>query len=142
MVYNYDSGVFATQQLEEGQDQRLLWDVSSLISSVLFNVENLQGVLADNDLLGAQFNLVNEGVVMLNAELSITKMNKSAEILLNTTSAVTVGKRITEILGANNNHLMKPITEVSSTKPYTCLTKTQITSAKGSSEAGGPAGKE
>ena len=120
----------------------MLWDVSSLISSVLFNVENLQGVLADNDLLGAQFNLVNEGVVMLNAELSITKMNKSAEILLNTTSAVTVGKRITEILGANNNHLMKPITEVSSTKPYTCLTKTQITSAKGSSEAGGPAGKE
>ena len=98
--------------------------------------------MADNDLLGAQFNLVNEGVLMLNAELMITKMNKSAEILLNTSSSVTVGKRITEVFGANNNHLMKPITEVSSTKPYTCLTKTQITAAKGSSEAGGPAGKE
>ena len=113
--------------------------MSSLISSVLFNVENLQGVLADNDLLGAQFNLVNEGVVMLNAELSITKLNKSAEILLNTTSGVTVGKRITEVLGANNNHLMKPITEVNQTKPYSCLVKTQITASKGSSEAGGDA---
>ena len=118
------------------EQQRLLWDVSSLISSVLFNVENLQGVLADNDLLAAQFNLVNEGVLMLNAELTITKMNKSAEILLNTSSAVTVGKRITEILGSNNNHLMKPITEVSSSKPYACLVKTQISIAKGASEAG------
>ena len=114
----------------------MLWDVSSLISSVLFNVENLQGVLADNDLLSAQFNLVNEGVLMLNAELSITKMNKSAEILLNTSSSVAVGKRITEVLGANNNHLMKPITEVNSTKPYACLVKTQICTVKGSTEAG------
>ena len=116
--------------------------MSSLISSVLFNVENLQGVLADNDLLGAQFNLVNEGVVMLNAELTITKLNKSAEILLNTTSGVTVGKRITEVFGANNNHLMKPITEVSQSKPYACLVKTQINATKGSSEAGDVAGKE
>lgn len=74
-------------------------------------MENLQGVLADNDLLSAQFHLVNEGVIMLNAELAITKMNKSAEILLNMTSVVTVGKRITEVIGAGNNHLMKPITE-------------------------------
>lgn len=139
MAYNYDSALFATQNLEDGQEQRLLWDVSSLISSVLFNVENLQGVLADNDLLGAQFNLVNEGVVMLNAELTITKMNKSAEILLNTTSGVTVGKRVTEVFGANNNHLMKPITEVSQTKPYSCLIKTQIIASKGTSEAGGDA---
>ena len=48
---------------------------------------------------------------MLNAELTITKMNKSAEVLLNMTSAVTVGKKITEVVGASNNHLMKPITE-------------------------------
>jgi hypothetical protein len=53
MAYNYDEAVFVSQNLSEGQEQRLLWDVSSLISSVLFNVENLQGVLADNDLLGA-----------------------------------------------------------------------------------------
>ena len=111
MAYNYDNALFEQQNLGEGQEQRVLWDVSSLISSVLFNVENLQGVLADNDLLQAQFDVVNEGVIMLNAELTITKMNKSAEVLLNMTSSVTVGKKITEVVGASNNHLMKPITE-------------------------------
>ena len=111
MAYNYDLATFASQNLEDDKDQKLLWDMSSLVSAVLFNVENLQGVLADNDLLSAQFNCVNEGVVMLNAELVITKMNKSAEILLNTASSVSVGKRISEVVGATNNHLMKPITE-------------------------------
>lgn len=53
MAYNYDKDAFETQELGEGQEQRLLWDISSLVSSVLFNVENLQGVFADNDLLGA-----------------------------------------------------------------------------------------
>jgi len=48
---------------------------------------------------------------MLNAELVISKMNKSAEILLNTASSVSVGKRISEIFSGNNNHLMKPIAE-------------------------------
>ncbi len=86
MVYNYDAEMFEKQMLNLGQDQRLLWDMSSLISSVLFNVENLQGVLGDNDLLAAQFNCVNDGVLLCNAELSITKMNKSAEILFNSSS--------------------------------------------------------
>ncbi len=86
MVYNYDAEMFEKQMLNSGQDQRLLWDMSSLISSVLFNVENLQGVLGDNDLLAAQFNCVNDGVLLCNAELSITKMNKSAEILFNSSS--------------------------------------------------------
>ena len=85
--------------------------MSSLVSSVLFNVENLQGVFADNDLLGAQFNCVNEGVVMLNAELAVTKLNKSAEVLLNSSAAVTVGKKITEIFTTDNAHLMKPVSE-------------------------------
>lgn len=86
MVYNYDAEMFEKQMLNAGHDQRLLWDMSSLISSVLFNVENLQGVLGDNDLLAAQFNCVNDGVLLCNAELSITKMNKSAEILFNSSS--------------------------------------------------------
>ena len=111
MAYNYDKTIFAEQNLEDGKDQKFLWDISSLVSAVLFNVENLQGVLADNDLLSAQFNCVNEGVVMLNAELVITKMNKSAEIILNTASSVSVGKRISEVFSGSNNHLMKPVTE-------------------------------
>jgi len=89
--------------------------MSGLISSVLFNVENLQGVLGDNDLLSAQFNCVNEGVLLCNADLAVTKINKSAEVMLNTSSQISVGKRASELLGAKNSHLMKPITEVSQT---------------------------
>ena len=48
---------------------------------------------------------------MLNAELQVTKMNKTAEVLFNSSSEVTVGKKITEVIGASNSHLMKPITE-------------------------------
>ena len=111
MVYNFDEASFEQHGLNKGDEQRLLWDMSNLVSSVIFNVENLQGVLADNDLLQAQFNCINEGVVLLNAELCVTKINKSAEILLNSTSSTTVGRRITEILGSTNNHLMKSISE-------------------------------
>lgn len=97
--------------MEEGKDQKLLWDMSTLVSSVLFNVENLKGVLADNDMLSAQFNCVNEGVLLLDAELAIAKMNKSAEILLNTSSAVSIGKRLSEVIGTANSHLLKPVSE-------------------------------
>ena len=48
---------------------------------------------------------------MLNAELAVTKLNKSAEVLLNTSAAVTVGKKITEIFTTDNAHLMKPVSE-------------------------------
>ncbi len=53
MAYNYDKTIFASQNLEDGKDQKFLWDISSLVSAILFNVENLQGVLSDNDLLSA-----------------------------------------------------------------------------------------
>ena len=111
MAYNYDSAVLAEQNLQEGKEQRLLWDVSSLVSAVLFNVDNLQGLMAENDVMAAQFNCVNEGVMLLSADLSITKINKSAEVLLNAASATAVGKHITEALGPANSHLMKPISE-------------------------------
>ena len=83
MAYNYDEATFAMWNLEEGKEQKLLWDMSTLVSAVLFNVENLKGVLADNDMLTAQFECVNEGVILLDAELVIAKINKSAEIILN-----------------------------------------------------------
>jgi len=136
MVYNFDPELFEAQKLQEGQDQRLLWDLSSLISSVLFNVENLQGVLGDNDLLAAQFNCVNDGVVLCSAELEITKMNKSAEVLLNSSSQLSIGKRVSELFGVKNSHLMKPISEVSQSQPYATLLKTQIQTAKGTTEVG------
>ena len=103
-----------------------------MVSSILFNVENLQGLLGNNDALEASFNLVNDGVILLNAEQAITKLNKSAEILLNTSSQVAVGKNITEALTSRNSHFMTTIAEVAREKPYSVLLKTQITASKGS----------
>ena len=39
-----------------------------MVSSIIFNVENLQGLLGNNDALEAAFSLVNDGVILLNAE--------------------------------------------------------------------------
>lgn len=57
------------------------------------------------DLLEAQFDLINDGVLMINASQTITKINKSAQILLNCVSESAVGKNITEIIRNENNHL-------------------------------------
>ena len=54
--------------VDTGKSQQLLWDISSMVSSVIFNVENLQGLLGNNDVLEATFNLVNDGVILLSAE--------------------------------------------------------------------------
>lgn len=53
---------------------------------MIFNVDVLQGMLINQDLMEAQFNLINDGVIMVNTTQSVTKINKSAEILLNSTS--------------------------------------------------------
>ena len=138
VVYNYNREEFEQAKLHMDADksQQLLWDISSMVSSVLFNVENLQGQLGNSDALEASFNLVNDGVVLLNAEQAITKLNKSAEILLNTSSQVAVGKNITEALTFKNSHLMTTIAEVAREKPYSVLLKTKITSNKGSAKSG------
>ena len=62
-----------------------------MLSSIMFAVDNLQGTLATNDLLENSFNLVNDGCIFVNAHLNITKVNKSAEMLLNTTSQLLIG---------------------------------------------------
>jgi transcriptional regulator with PAS, ATPase and Fis domain len=102
---------------------------------VLFNFEALQGMLANNDVLEAQFNLVNDGVVMINSEQSVTKLNKSAEILFNASSAQAVGKSITDILGPKNNHFLKTIAEVSSKSPFATMMRSQITVNTGAKDA-------
>ena len=95
----------------------MLWDVSNLASSIMFNVQNLQGILANSDVLEAQFDLVNEGIIFLGAEQAITKLNKSAEIMLNTTSQVAVGKKISEAFGTVNSHLIETLTKVTGQNP-------------------------
>ena len=95
-----------------------------MISSIIFNVENLQGQLGNSDALEASFSMVKDGVILLNAEQAVTKMNKSAEIILNTSSQVTVGKNVTEALTSRNSHLMTTIAEVAREKPFSVLLKT------------------
>ena len=36
----------------------------------------------------------------------VTKINKSTEILFNTTSSVSVGQQVSEFLGVKNNHFL------------------------------------
>ena len=43
-------------------------------------------MFANNDILEASFELINDGVIMLGAEQDVTKLNKSAELMLNTSS--------------------------------------------------------
>ena len=64
---------------------------------------------------------------MLGAEQDVQKLNKSAELMLNASSQQVVGKKVTEILGANNGHLIETITQLSSTKPMASKLKTVVT---------------
>jgi transcriptional regulator with PAS, ATPase and Fis domain len=116
-------------------DSKLWWEISGLVSNVLFNFEAFQGMLANNDVLEAQFNLVNDGVLIINAEQSVTKLNKTAEILFNTTSANAVGKKITDILGAKNSHFMTAVAEVVNKAPFASMVKASITIHTGSAVA-------
>jgi hypothetical protein len=53
-------------------------------------------------------------------------LNKSAEILLNSSSSFAVGKKITDVFGVKNSHFMTAIAEVVNSKPFATMLKTQI----------------
>ena len=74
-------------------------------------------MLANTDILEAQFDLINEGVIILGAEQAVTKLNKSAELMLNTSSQVAIGKKITEALGTQNGHLIDALQKISLSEP-------------------------
>ena len=57
------------------------------------------------------FNLTTDGIIVLNSTGTVTKLNKSAEILLNTQSQLAVGSNIVELLGSNNSHLFLVVKE-------------------------------
>ena len=44
----------------------------------------------------------------------VTKVNKTAEIMFNTTSSVAVGTQIAEFLGIQNNHFLGMINSITS----------------------------
>lgn len=109
-------------------------DLASILSSILYNSEVLSGTLASNDVLEMQFNLVNDAVLFLDSELSITKANKSAEIITNQKSALLVGKRISEAFGTQNAHLMHLFTKFGkqSKEQHASLLKTQYNTQRAS----------
>jgi len=47
--------------------------------------------MTNSDLLQSQFDLANEACVFINTQQMVTKMNKTAEILFNTTCSVAIG---------------------------------------------------
>ena len=63
-------------------------------------------------------------------------MNKSAEIILNTTSQVATGKNVAEALTSKNSHFMATVSEVAREKPFACLMKSHITTTQGNSKSG------
>lgn len=86
--------------------------ISNMFSSTIFNVDNLQGVMTNSDLLQAQFDLTNDACIFINTQQMITKINKTSEIMFNTTSNVAIGKQVSEMLGTKNNHFMNCINKI------------------------------
>ena len=102
-LYNYTPSLYS---------EATLWALSSLLSGILFRSELLQGVLINLDILEAQFNLVNDAVIILNTTSTVSKVNKSAEIMMGgQTSDIMIGKHITEVLGPRNGHLFQTFKE-------------------------------
>jgi hypothetical protein len=52
----------------------------------------------------------------MNCQQIITKINKTSEILFNTTSIISVGLQISEFLGIKNNHFLQIINTLTSKK--------------------------
>ena len=103
-AYNFDE-----QNYLNSIDEGILMSLSNIFSSTIFNVDNLQGLMTNSDLLQAQYDLVNEGCIFLNTQQMLTKVNKSAEIMFNTTSSNAIGLQIAEFLGTKNNHFINAI---------------------------------
>lgn len=70
--------------------------------------------MTNSDLLQAQYNLVNESVIFVNTSQFLTKINRSAEILFNTTSEVAIGLQLAEFLGTTNNHFLQAVNSITS----------------------------
>lgn len=100
-IYNVDSNL-----VESNIDESFLWSISQLMGGVMFNVEAFQGMMINQEILEAQFNLVNDAVIVLNTTSTVTKVNKSAEIMMSIPSDMLIGKHITEILTKDNHHLL------------------------------------
>ena len=104
----------------------------------MFNLDSMQGTLANSDLMEKAFDLVNDGVLFLNTNQEITKMNKSAEILLNMTSHLAMGRSITDLLTSSKAaHLIAVVRELT-TKSHAMLLQTNLTVISGQTDSSIP----
>ena len=108
-AYNFDE----LNYLKSIEDD-ILMSLSQIFSATIQNVDNLQGIMTNTDLLQAQYNLVNEAVLFINTSQALSKINRSAEILFNTTSEVAVGLQLAEFLGTANNHFLQAVNSITS----------------------------
>lgn len=122
-AYNFDADRY---KVLFSEDSSALVDVAQMMAAIIANTEKLQNTLANNDLLESQFHLVNDAVVFLSVDQTVTKINKTAEIMLRREATDVVGKQISELLGKKNNHLLQAITEVIRSKPFVTLDDTTI----------------
>lgn len=106
-AYNFDE-----QNYLSSIDEGILMSLSNIFSTTLFNVDHLQGMLTNTDLLQAQFDLSNEACVFLNTQQAVTKLNKTAEVIFNTTASAAVGLQAAEFLGVKNNHFLTAINKL------------------------------
>jgi len=101
LAYNFDEEFYL-----KSIDEDILMSLSTIYAASMFNVDTLQGVMSVSDLLQAQYDLVTDACVFVNTQQMVTKINRSAEVMFNTTSAVSVGVQIGELLGKGNNRFM------------------------------------
>jgi len=95
----------------------------------------MQGTLANSDLMEKAFDLVNDGVIFLNTNQEVTKMNKSAEVLFNMTSHLAMGRSITDMLGSSKaQHLGSVIKELT-TKSHAMQLQTNLTVTTGQTDS-------
>jgi hypothetical protein len=72
-------------------DEQILMSLSNIFSACMFNMDNLQGQLINSDMLESAFSLSNEAILLINTSQAVTKLNKTAEILLNKLDQSCVG---------------------------------------------------
>ena len=98
----------------------------------------MQGTLANSDLMEKAFELVNDGVIFLNTNQEVTKLNKTAEVLFNMTSHLAMGRSVTDMMSsAKASHLVAIVRELT-TKSHSMQLKTNLTVTTGQTDSSLP----
>lgn len=81
------------------------------------------------------FDLVNDGVVFLNTNQEVTKVNKTAEILFNMTSHIAMGRSLTDLLASCKASHLGAVVKDLTNKSHAMLQKTNLTVTQGQTDS-------